>query len=105
VRLYRKHPERAGGNSYARALDHIQPPLAAAGALMLPLALLPIGRWIVAAAWAALLIAQLPMALRIVARCRELRYLWFVPFGATRALARAVGMLEGIARTFGAGTG
>jgi len=101
VRLYRKHPERAGGNSYAGLLDHFQPPLAAAAITLLPLLVLPKVRWLVAGAWVALLLAQLPMTLRLVARTRGLRYLWFAPFGVARSVARAVGMIEGIARSFG----
>lgn len=98
VKLYLKHPGRAGGNSYAQLLDHLQPPLAAVAVASVVLIPWPILRWITVAAWVALVLAQLPMTLRLTKRTRSSRYLWFAPFGAARAVARAVGMVEGVVR-------
>jgi len=98
VRLYVRHPGRAGRNSYSSWVDHVQPPLAIAALLMLPGVLTPATR--VAAPLLLLLLAalQVPMATRLIRRTGEWRYAWFVPMSAIRAAARGLGLTESVIR-------
>ncbi|QQR91591.1 MAG: glycosyltransferase [Myxococcales bacterium] len=88
--LYKKHPKRAGGDSYAGKIDYAQPPLAMCCLATLPLVVLSWWPLIVSAML--LLLLQLPMALALISRTRKLRYLSYLPFGFILAFWRGVGM-------------
>ncbi len=94
--LYLKHANRVRGDSYSGPVDHLQPPLALLLAASTPLSLHPAIRPVVALLAAALFLAQLPMTFRLVRRTRRAKYLWFIPFGMSRAFWRAWGALGGI---------
>jgi len=95
VKLYRQHPTKISGDSYAGLFDYLQPPLA----------LLILGS--VSLAWidrrfgflatillAGLIAAQTPWVLRSIYRM-GFRAFGFLPFGLIRAVARAGGMTTG----------
>lgn len=101
VRLYYRHPGRAGRNSYSSWIDHLQPPLATATVLALPTLLIPETRWIAPVMILCLAALQVPMALRLVARTRQWRYAMFIPMGMARAAARGLGMISGFVSLLG----
>ncbi|MFT5522667.1 MAG: cellulose synthase/poly-beta-1,6-N-acetylglucosamine synthase-like glycosyltransferase [Pirellulaceae bacterium] len=91
VPLYVRHSSRVSGDSYCSLLDLVQPPMAMLLVAMLPLLLT--SWWSFPAAMAAcLLIAQIPMTVRIVVRMRKMRYAGYIPFGFARAFYRGFGM-------------
>jgi glycosyltransferase involved in cell wall biosynthesis len=92
VWLYRHHFSRAGGDAYSGVIDHAQPPLA-----LLTLVTLPLLFWwplalVPAVTALLLLLAQLPMTVRLVRRTRSARYAWFAGLSFVRAFSRAIGM-------------
>ena len=107
VHLYRRHPRRMMGDDYSGLVDYAQPvlslllvvslvvlgitgPFLRAGRLLELMVALPICLAV------ALLATSLPLMLRIVARTRQARDLWFAPMAAARSLARATGLLRGV---------
>ncbi len=96
VWLYFDHPGRAGGDAYSGWVDHLQPPLAAAAAGLLPgLLVPPLLPWAaagLAATLLALLLLQAPMTAALVRRTGSPRYLAFAPLGWLRAFWRGWGM-------------
>lgn len=92
VWLHLRHAGHARGDSYSSLLDHVQPPLAM---LCLPgslLALVPGARWLALLGPALLLLAQVPLTARLVARTRRADMLAFAPMSFLRAFWRGVGM-------------
>ncbi len=96
VPLYLDHPQFAKGDSYSSLIDHIQPPLAMLVLVALPFAFLPNGFWVTNALTGLLLLAQLPMTIRLVRATRQTRYLLFSLFGFVRAFARGLGMTAAV---------
>lgn len=100
MRLYRKHPNKIKGDSYAGWLDYVQPPLAVCGLPMLLafpwLGLMPILVWL-----GLFLLVQLPQAVQMMKVERDGRVLTFAGLGSIRALARGVGMIAGMVRVAG----
>lgn len=93
--LYRNHPRRLGGDSYAGWLDFAQPPVA-----LLVLVLLamyrPVGFAPLLAAAALYLLLQLPMALTVALRGSAGDGLRFLGVTMLRGLARGFGMCAGM---------
>jgi glycosyltransferase involved in cell wall biosynthesis len=121
VRLYTLHPNRAGGDVYSGFLDHIQPPLAMLILVALfssLFATLMTSQWmpprqlyspwlIWSMVWSVpavgsllLLLAQVPITLRLVRRLGQWRYLAFAPMSFLRAFARGIGLTLGVLRAF-----
>ena len=101
MKLYRIHPDRTKGDSYAGLSDFAQPPLAMAvvGALVASVFYKPL--LLAAFALVLLLLAlQLPVTLRAVARNRRYSHLYFLPVLFLRAFARGIGMIKGVLRFF-----
>ncbi len=98
VWLYLRHPRAMKGDSYSGWLDHIQPPLALLVLLLLPFWFVPAAAEATGVAIVALLLAQLPLTVRIVRRTRSWRSILFAPFSSLRAFARGVGTLQGAIR-------
>jgi cellulose synthase/poly-beta-1,6-N-acetylglucosamine synthase-like glycosyltransferase len=100
VMLYRRHPERMAGDSYSGPWDFVQPPLAMLILATLPLVAIAAFGWLsvplVVALIAALLLAQLPMTLRIVRQTGKWRHASFAALGFVRAFWRGAGMLMGM---------
>ena len=96
VWLHLTHKGHNVRDSYSNILDHGQPPLAILALLSLPL--LAAGRLgvIPAGLAALLLLAQVPLTVRMVRRLRQPRYLWFAWMGFLRAFWRGVGMTQGM---------
>jgi len=94
VMLYRQHPTKIGGDSYAGLLDYLQPPLALLICLSLPWMWTSPGRWFVTVLVGALLILQLPVTRKLVAQhdSKMIHFLWF---GFIRNIARAIGLARG----------
>lgn len=102
VFLYRKHPQRVGGDNYSGMVDHIQPPLAILfGICVLMVAWRPVDWtfWSALVTGMAFLSTALPMTVRLVGRTRQLRFLAFAPFCWLRAVARAAGLVAGLIRS------
>jgi glycosyltransferase involved in cell wall biosynthesis len=96
ARLYYRHRGRAGKNSYASWVDHIQPPIAVGAALTVPLVTVP-GFWPVPAAFSMLLAGlQAPMTVRLIRRTGSWRYAAFAPMSIARAVFRGVGLGQGL---------
>lgn len=93
VFLHMEHRGHAGGDSYSRLSDHVQPPLAAVAAALLPLGFLT--AWPVTAANVLLLALQLPLAVAIGRGAGRGAGFAFAGFGFVRAYARACGMVAG----------
>ncbi len=107
MHLYKKHPERAAGDSYSGLVDYAQPPLAVLGVtsalfgvLCLPLAPSLSGPLLAVAAGAcgATVLLQLPMAAALRETLGRVDQASYVAFGSLRAVARGVGMVAGVAR-------
>ncbi|MEZ4289082.1 MAG: glycosyltransferase family 2 protein [Myxococcota bacterium] len=95
VWLYARHRGWVGGDSYSGLLDHLRSawalltsPRSAGTRAAWPIPLLCL---------AALMAMQVPVTRGLLRRTRRARYGVFVPFGAIRAFARALGMSWGVA--------
>ena len=95
IKLYRQHPTKISGDSYAGMLDYVQPPLALLTCVALAGTLMSAGKYVFAVLLIALLITQLPMTWRLL-RQHHLRMLHFIWFGSVRALARGIGLAQGV---------
>jgi glycosyltransferase involved in cell wall biosynthesis len=93
VFLHMEHRGHAGGDSYSRLSDHLQPPLAVVAAALLPVGFLT--AWPVIAANVLLLALQLPLTAAVGRRAGWGLGLSFAGFGFVRAYARAWGMVAG----------
>ena len=94
--VYRRHPDRATGDHYSGLLDYLQPPLAMLTLALLPLAVFPWGKWLAPAALSALVLAQLPLTLRVIATSGRLAMLSFALLGTLRSFWRGWGMCWGV---------
>ena len=102
VWLHLRRRGHAGGDSYSGLVDHLQPPLAMAALMTLPLAALGSLSWLCPLFLGMLAIAQVPMTCRVIAQTRRWRYAWFAVLGFVRAFSRGAGMTFGaVAVTFG----
>ena len=111
MKLYRAHPDMAGGDDYTKLKDVAEPPLSLLNlALMflLPLSCLARGfvwpwmtgvaGWGFAATLAVLLLMQVPAAVRIALRHKDAGYLALAPVTFLRGYARGLGLLFGFVR-------
>ena len=94
--LYRRHPGRVRGDSYAGLVDYVQPPLA-----VVSWPLFSAGLWSTPALIAGLLIQMVLMLLqlpwvRLTVRTLRIRAVCFLPFGWLRAHYRGMGMVSGL---------
>lgn len=95
IKLYRQHPTKVYGDSYAGISDYLQPPVACLLCLTLMLGhFSQVALWLFYVLAIILTTAQLPWVFRSVTRT-GLRSLGFVPFGVMRSFARAIGMVGG----------
>ncbi len=95
VLLFRKHPNRVGGDSYAGIADYIQPPLALIAVPALFLLAFPTVRWV--ALIPAFILILLPARVAVgTSRRAGLRMAMYVPFAAVRAFFRGIGLLQGL---------
>lgn len=93
VFLHLEHRGHAGGDSYSRLSDHLQPPVAVLAAASIPICLWT--AWPLASANLLLLTLQLPLARAIGAVVGRGDGIAFVALGFVRAYARGVGMVAG----------
>jgi len=94
VLLYRLHPGRMRGDSYAGISDYAQPPLAALSFAALPTCFVS-GGWLVSTTLTMLLILlQIPVTVSLTQQAGR-RMLIFPAFGCLRAYFRAAGMVVG----------
>lgn len=96
MKLYREHPDMAGGDDYTSIKDVVEPPLALLGLLLLLFPRLFPAAPIMAAA--ALFMIQAPAAVRVALRLGKPDYLLLAPVTFLRAYARGLGMLVGFIR-------
>lgn len=89
--LYRSHPAKISGDSYAGLLDYVQPPLGVLTFLCLPLMWTLAGRIVFVLLSGILITLQLPMTLQLIVQNgpKMSHFLWF---GSIRAIARGLGM-------------
>ena len=95
VWLHLSHKGHAMGDTYSRLTDHIQPPLAMLSLSTLPLLFFSSVWWVPFFIMLLLLIAQIPMTLRLLIRLRQFRYIYFGGMSFIRAWWRGVGMIHG----------
>lgn len=94
--LHFRHPHTAGGDAYSSVVDHAQPVLAMASVGCAAAAYWPIGRMALAGVLGLLVLAQLPMTLRLLSRTGSAGMVCFAPMGIVRAFARGMGMTVGV---------
>ena len=103
MKLYKAHPDMAGGDDYTRLKDVVEPPLAL---LNLALAVtLPFTPWLFIGASAAMFLIQAPAAVSIASRKKCPSYLLLAPVTFLRGYARGLGMALGFARFYLRGKG
>ncbi len=96
VPLYAHYPDRASGDSYSGAIDHVQPPLAMLALASTPLLVVPGVRWASVALYGLLALAQLPLTARLIRQERSARLLSFGPLSFLRSIARGLGLTRGV---------
>lgn len=97
VALHLTHREKAVGDAYSSAIDHVQPVLAVLLLVALPTIAWPRLRWICLTIATLLMCAQIPMTMRLIRRTRRLTFLAFAALSFLRAFWRGIGMLHGLA--------
>jgi len=94
--LHFEHGGHAGGDSYSKLTDHLQPPCSLVAAASLPFALWPaVGAW-AAAPLAALAALQLPVMSRLVRPAGFGTALCFAGMSWLRSFWRGVGLAHGV---------
>lgn len=100
VWLHLSHAGHAAGDSYSNVLDHLQPPLAmlslCTSPLLLPVFPFPLSPLVPVGLAAMLLLAQVPLTMRLVRRTKQIRYVAFAGMSFLRAFWRGVGMTKGV---------
>ena len=98
MKLYKSHPDMAGGDDYTRIKDVAEPPLALASlASVITLPFYPPAFVLLASVMG---IIQLPAAVQISIGHKDIRYLVLAPVTFFRGYARGLGMLMGFIRFF-----
>lgn len=98
MRLYRAHPDMAGGDDYTKLKDVVEPPLALLNlGSIIGLPIIPQAFLLLTAL---LFIIQLPAAVRIALRKRDIRLMLLAPVTFLRSYARGLGMFFGFIRFF-----
>jgi len=100
MKLYREHPRMARGDVYGGILDFLRPPLALATACLVPFCFLPPVLHLLSALLVMLLSLSIPMALAIVGRTRQVKYLAMIPLTFLRSYARGGGLVAGVLSFF-----
>ncbi len=93
--LHTNHQGHSMGDSYSGFVDHVQPPLAMLSLASLPLLAFDRWRWVTIGAFALLLLAQLPMTMRLLMRLKRPSYLAYAAMSAIRAYWRGIGLTHG----------
>lgn len=93
---YAKHPRAARGDVYNNWYDYLQPILAVALVVTLPLLVWEPGRLVVLALALGLVFLPLPMTVRLLRREGAWRLIFYTPLAWVRALARGLGMVSGV---------
>ncbi len=93
--LHMEHPGRAGGDSYSRLSDHLQPPIALLSLVSLPLLAFPITGWLPLAPLASLVALQAPMSWRLLGPAGPRIAVCFAAMSALRAYWRGIGLARG----------
>lgn len=96
VALHLTHRDKAAGDAYSSAIDHMQPVLAVLLLVAVPTIAWPGRQWICPMIATLLIAAQAPMTLRLIRRTKRLTAFAFAPLGFLRAFWRGIGMLHGL---------
>jgi glycosyltransferase involved in cell wall biosynthesis len=105
VFLHLGHRGHAAGDSYSNLLDHMQPPLAmltlaalafAVVALFLRGAVAKVAGGMALLMVVLLIAAHIPMALRLVRRTSQWRFLTFALMSSLRSIYRGIGLTHGV---------
>jgi cellulose synthase/poly-beta-1,6-N-acetylglucosamine synthase-like glycosyltransferase len=96
VKLHRLHPETVKGDVYSGIFDYIQPPLFLLTLLLVPLLFIAPVAVLVCLLLLTGLLLQLPLALKVVARTGEKKYLFLIILTFLRGFYRSVGLLLGM---------
>ena len=96
VLLHLSHRGHSMGDSYSSIIDHLQPPLAILVLTSSPL--LGFGRlaWMPVGLLLLLLMAQVPMTIRLLWRLRRFRFLCYAAMSFLRSFWRGIGMTHGL---------
>lgn len=96
IKLYRQHPTKISGDSYAGILDYVQPPLALLTLTFLLLCCFDSRSCVLGAtSFSFLVLAQAPLAWHVFSGL-SFRTILFVAFGTIRSFARGMGMMLGL---------
>ena len=96
MKLYKDHPDMAKGDDYTRLKDVVEPPLAVLG--MASVVTLPFAPAVFFLLNALLFVIQVPFALGIALRLKDIGYLLLAPVTFLRGYARGLGLLRGFLR-------
>jgi len=96
MKLYRDHPDMAGGDDYTKLKDVMEPPLALLSLAALPV--LPILPATVSMLAVLMFLIQLPAAFKLTLSRRSPVYLLLAPVTFLRGYARGIGLLSGFVR-------
>ncbi|MCA9244909.1 MAG: glycosyltransferase [Phycisphaerales bacterium] len=96
VWLHMNHRGHNNGDSYSSLLDHVQPPLAMVCLVLSPLLAFKGWCWAPIAAIVVLILAQIPLTVRLLRRTRRASYASFALMSFVRAFWRGVGMTAGV---------
>ena len=96
MKLYVNHPHMVIGDDYSDLWDYLQPPIMLAFLILFPLSFFHQVMWIELFLFICAICLQIPITLSIIHLCGRNRYLFYIPFGIIRAIARSLGMVKGI---------
>jgi len=99
VMLYRQHPAKMGGDSYAGLSDYLQPILAAGTFFSLPCLVFSWGWILPMCCVVGDFLLQIPLTVKLLRQAGP-RMLAYPIFGFVRSYARAVGMLAAVFNVF-----
>ena len=95
IKLYREHPAKVSGDSYAGIVDYLQPILSAGSLISLPCLFLPWGWILLACCTMGVFLLQIPLTAKLLDQA-GVKMFAFPAFGFVRSYARALGMLAGV---------
>ncbi|MEM7474845.1 MAG: glycosyltransferase [Planctomycetota bacterium] len=98
VMLYRRHPQKMTGDSYAGIIDYLPPPIGLLTLALLPTTFFQIGRIAFVLCTCVLLVLHIPGTITLV-RQNGIGMLNFLWFGSVRAVARGLGLACGLVKS------
>ncbi len=96
VKLYQNHKDMMTGDGYSSPIDHLQPPLALMSMCAIPFLWIEIIFKLFLLALIIQFFLQIPLSIKIVAKKKQVKYLFFTIVTFLRAFARGIGLCYGV---------